>query len=85
MRLFKVNVSLLTGNFERIRWYTANAANRAARRGWHGDSLFEPSGEIGMAIAFSSRQARLSWQMLINRSWHDCYMFIEFCEVILYA
>lgn len=36
MRLFKVNVSLLTGNFERIRWYTANAANRAARRGWHG-------------------------------------------------
>lgn len=50
MRLFKVNVSLLTGNFERIRWYTANAANRAARRGWHGDSLFEPSGEIGMAF-----------------------------------
>lgn len=50
MRLFKVNVSLLTGNFERIRWYTANAANRAARRGCHGDSLFEPSGEIGMAF-----------------------------------
>lgn len=65
MRLFKVNVSLLTGNFERIRWYTANAANRAARRGWHGDSLFEPSGEIGMA--FCKR------------------LFIEFCEVILYA
>lgn len=54
--------SLLTIIYMRFGCYTANAVNRAVRRDWHGDSLFEPPGEVGMAIAFSSRQARLAWR-----------------------
>lgn len=42
--------SLLTIIYMRFGCYTANAVNRVVRRDWHGDSLFEPSGEIGMAF-----------------------------------
>lgn len=42
--------SLLTIIYMRFGCYTANAVNQAVRRDWHGDSLFEPLGEIGMAF-----------------------------------